>query len=198
MELCNCTLSHESLDSHALACVRSYLYCYVKMLAVDKVIIEVNSTQHCDDMLAHRLGLLLLRGKPKFSDALIKLHAKAEAAGPNYRKAVTIDDLHMPEGVELWNPYPDSPAKLAMLAQNDELNVKLSLREGRGIEHARFQPVRVARVECTALPRLHVEGLGNLDIRHAVQDAIDLIIRDLTDFLTCLETSMQNIDGRAN
>lgn len=192
MEDIHCVIQHKLLDNYALSSIRSYLYRYVPMLAVDKVTFEANTTQHGDDMLAHRLGLLLLCGTPHSSEPII-LNARANGTGKNYRCIVTSDALQLPEGVVLWNPFPEAPCKIATLAENDELKLQLSLRKGQGHEHARFQPIRIARVTCEKNPSLHVEGLGNGPVRNFVVEAIDLFIQDLTQFVQETEKMIEDL-----
>lgn len=112
------------IDNSIANAIRRYVN-QVQIVAIDEVEISKNDSALYDETLAHRLGLIPLKAKKQTGK--MKLESKKEGI-------VYSGELKGDADV-VYDKIP-----ITILAKGQELEIKATLRIGRGSEHAKFSP----------------------------------------------------------
>ncbi|RIB35143.1 MAG: DNA-directed RNA polymerase subunit D [Candidatus Nanoclepta minutus] len=108
----------------------------VRTLAIEDVYIMENSSAMWDEMIAHRLGLVVLNTPEDLSyDQRIVLHL--EKKGKGY---VFASDIRS-ENKKVYPVYPDTI--IAYLGDNHSIKIRMEAVFGKGKEHAKWKPGHV-------------------------------------------------------
>ena len=99
----------------------------IPVLAVDELEIIKNDSVLYDETISHRIGLIPLKNK-KVSEKGIELKLNIKSEG-----VVNSGEL---KGTEIV--YENIP--IVILNKDQELNIKATAKQGRGIEHAKWSP----------------------------------------------------------
>ena len=136
------SLMKVSVDDHGDACVlhltdaplsvanglRRACLADVTVPAFERLVILANTSAHADEVLAHRLGLMPLRGTGGDGTATLSVRC----AG--MRQTVTLADFEWPENVQ--PVHPESP--LVTLTQGQALELEVTAMWGTARDHAKF------------------------------------------------------------
>ncbi len=112
------------IDNSIANAIRRYVN-QIQIVAVDEVEISKNDSALYDETLAHRIGLIPLKAKKQTGK--IKLESKKEGI-------VYSGELKGDADV-VYDKIP-----ITILSKGQELEIKATLRVGRGSEHAKFSP----------------------------------------------------------
>lgn len=112
------------IDNSLVNSIRRYVN-QVPVVAVDEVEISKNDSALYDETLAHRIGLIPLKAKKQTGK--IKLESKKE--GIVYSGELKGD------AEVVYDKIP-----ITLLNKGQELELKATLKVGRGFEHAKFSP----------------------------------------------------------
>ena len=102
----------------------------IPILAIEEADIYKNDSALYDEIIAHRLGLVVLKNQKLKSDQTIEMKMKVK--GKNDRTEVLAGEL----GSEVV--YPETP--IVLLEDKQEIELVARARVGRGIEHSKFSP----------------------------------------------------------
>ncbi|MDP2673074.1 MAG: hypothetical protein Q8O84_04645 [Nanoarchaeota archaeon] len=112
------------MDNSLANAIRRYIS-QIPIVAVDEVEISKNDSALYDETLAHRIGLIPLKAKKQTGK--IKLDSKKE--GIVYSGELKGD------AEVVYDKIP-----ITLLDKGQELEIKATLKSGRGFEHAKFSP----------------------------------------------------------
>ena len=115
--------------------------------AFERLLIRVNTSSHTDEVLAHRLGLMPLRGAG--GDGTAKLAVRCTER----RQTVTMADFDWPENVQPVHLH--SP--LVTLTRGQALDLEVTAMWGSGSDHAKFCP-------CSRVALSHGEATGSYEL----------------------------------
>lgn len=111
----------------------------VETLAIDDVIIEINSSVLPDETIVHRLSLLPITSSSKSLDMESPIPFTLEGLGNMpYKKKITSNDIVFGEGCGVSRI---SPFILQYLHIGEEIRIKGFVKKGRGCEHSKWCPV---------------------------------------------------------
>jgi len=154
--------------------IRRTIISGVSSIVIDTVCIKENDSFLCDEMIAHRLGLIPLRKTT--SEPTTEFKIKLEEVGP---KRVYSRDIIFPSGIEAVNP------DIIILNLGIDECIKLTglTEEGTAIDqnHSKFS------VSCGTtykkisdnLFRFHSETTGSISAKDAVLKAIEILKDEL-------------------
>lgn len=147
----------------------------IPVIAIDTVKIKENDSSLCDEMIAHRLGLIPIRVKPGIEKKEFVIKLKAE--GP---RRIYARDLILPEELEL--PHPG--IIILNLGSKEHINLVCNTEEGVGSEHAKWS------ASCgTAYDKIdenkykfNIETTGSLTAKEILQKSIDVLRKDIIHY----------------
>ena len=117
------------LDESLVNAIRRYVY-NIPVLAVDEVEISKNDSSLYDETIAHRLGLIPLKSDSSASEkSQIFLKVCSEKDGMVYSGNMS---------GKLKPVYDKIP--IVFLNKNQEVDISMGVRYGKGIEHSKFSP----------------------------------------------------------
>ncbi|RLG87740.1 MAG: DNA-directed RNA polymerase subunit D [Thermoprotei archaeon] len=148
----------EGISLPIINAIRRYAMTQVPTMAIDEVLVMVNTSPLFDEILAHRLGLIPLKSDEALEKyrspeecaectayargcencfAYLRLEAAAEGESVTvYSGDIVSDD---PDITPVYKNIP-----IVTLAPGQRLVVEMRARLGRGIEHIKWSPVTVA------------------------------------------------------
>lgn len=168
-----------NIDFAMANALRRTIISRVPSVVVDTVCVELNDSNLCSEMIAHRIGLIpLKRTDPDDTSNLSELDIKLDVVGP---KRVYSGDIIFPS--ELTAVCPD----IILLVLEDGQSLKLTgkTEEGNAIDqkHSKFS-VSCGKTSYRVLPNgyIHftVETTGCMTAKNAVLGAIKILKDDLT------------------
>ncbi len=109
--------------------LRRYLIGGVPTYAIDKVVFYQNTSSFFNEYIAHRLGMIPVKVKEPIEEGKVLL----DVSGP---KKVYSGDL-IPENDSIEIPIKNIP--IIELLEGQVLRLEGILKQGRGINHAKFQ-----------------------------------------------------------
>ena len=188
------TLQLEGVDRSYANAVRRFCISEVPSMAIDDVVILENSSVLYDEILAHRLGMIPIKTDlqkyilPEKCDCGSPLGCNKcrvlfvlEATGKEKVTTVMSGDL-VSEDREVRPVSETIP--LVKLAQGQTLKLEAYARQGRGKEHAKWQPATVAVLtdgKTDGTFNLMVESAGGMPAREIVLKAIELLEEKLRE-----------------
>jgi DNA-directed RNA polymerase subunit D len=163
-----------NIDSALANAIRRTIISGVPSIVIDTVCIKENDSSLCDEMIAHRLGLIPL--KKTTTEPTTEFKIKLEEVGP---KRVYSRDIVFPPGIEAVSP----DIIILNLGTDECIKLTGSTEEGTAIDqnHAKFS------VSCgTAYKKLsdmsfqfRVETTGCISAKDAFLKAIQIVKEDL-------------------
>ena len=158
--------------------LRRIMISEVPTYAIENVYIYENTSSMYDELLAHRLGLIPIKGKPVSSDEVIIFSLIKE--GPC---VVYSGDLESEEGEVAFNNIP-----IVKLKEGQKLELECEALVGVGKIHAKWQPCnavykQVGKDEVEFL----IESHGNMDSEDILISSIEILRNKTEMFLSELE-----------
>jgi DNA-directed RNA polymerase subunit D len=157
--------------SHAYAnALRRAMMAEVPAMAIDDVIIIENTSVLYDEVIAHRLGLIPLKTD---LDAFVlpeECDCKSELGCSKCRASFTLEVEAAEEPVVVYssdlkgegNVEPVSGGiPIVKLGSSQKLKLELYAKLGRGLEHAKWQPVSACAYKYLPKVTLNPENLSN-------------------------------------
>jgi len=157
--------------THAYAnALRRAMLAEVPAMAIEDVIIIENTSVLYDEVMAHRLGLIPLKTD---LDAYVlpeECDCKSELGCSKCRASFTVEAEAVEEPVMVYSsdlkPEADvTPVSggipIVKLGPRQRLKLELYARLGRGIEHAKWQPVSACAYKYLPKVTLNTENLSN-------------------------------------
>ncbi len=189
VELTNIPLSYANA-------LRRFSISEVPCMAIDEVVILENSSVMYDELVSHRLGLIPLRTDlsrfvlPEDCDCnsslgcsqcrvllVLDVESKDGTMTIYSKDMVSEDDYVVPT-------HPEIP--IVKLSNGQRLKLEAYAKLGKGIEHAKWQPVcKSILKEADDDPDsfiLHLESVGSLTAQEIFLKSIELIRSDVQNF----------------
>ena len=161
---------------HVLAnTLRRIMIAQVPTLAIEFVQFSDNTTVLPEEFIAHRLGLLPIKGELEEAKILFD-----KTAGPDVEEWSS-GDLQLPPGIELV--HSDIP--LIKANKGQRLAFVAITKKGCGEEHAKWSPVSTCFFK--AHPKgtlLHIESVGQLSPMKILKTAFEILDKKLE---TCIQ-----------
>jgi len=145
----------------------------VPSMAVDFAYFYDNNTGIHDEIIAHRLGLLVLRSdaalgkykgpeeckeaEPPNPDCFVDLYLEKEVKEGEPGVYVKASDISSSDP-EVKPVHPETP--IAYLAPGQRIQVVAYARLGRGKEHAKWSPASVASLKYSTVVSVHAKSLS--------------------------------------
>lgn len=191
--------------THAYAnALRRAMLAEVPAMAIEDVIIIENTSVLYDEVMAHRLGLIPLKTD---LDAYVlpeECDCKSELGCSKCRASFTLEAEAVDEPVMVYSSdlKPESDVApvsgnipIVKLGPRQRLKLELYARLGRGIEHAKWQPVSACAYKYLPKVMLNAENLSNPEevIRICPTDVYardpesKIIVRDETACTLCMD-----------
>jgi len=154
----------------------------VPTFAIEDVYIYENSSSMDDEILAHRLGLIPIKGKPLLDTEIITFTLEKE--GPC---TVYSSDLKSENGEVAFKNIP-----IVKLGKGQKIKIECEAVPGIGKVHAKWQPCNAVYKQLSEDEvEFFVETFGQIDAEQILKEAVK-ILRDKADsFLQQLETIEQ-------
>ena len=132
----------------------------IPITAIEEVYIRENNSALQDEILAHRLGLIPVKGS-----GVVKLNVE----GP---KVVTSGDLEHDEKVEI----PNKKIPIIELLKNQRINLTAKVKEGIGREHAKWQAAVVGyKYENPENIHLIIESCSYLTEKEILKKSLEIL-----------------------
>ena len=148
----------DSTPSFANA-LRRIMLSEIPLTAIEEVYIKENNSALQDELLAHRLGLIPVKG-----EGTIKLQVK----GP---KTVTSGDLES-DKVEI----PNKDIIIVELLDNQKINLTAKTKQGFGKEHAKWQPAIVSfKYKTPKKIYLSIESCSYLSEKEILRKSLEIL-----------------------
>jgi DNA-directed RNA polymerase subunit D len=153
----------------------------IDTFAIEDVYFKSNNSVMYDELIAHRLGLLVIKADPAIKSLDDpKIEFKLEKTGPHTVRAKDIEIVG--EGVEFVNPH----APIIMLSKNQNLEFTAVAKIGNGKEHMKWSPGNIYYFH---YPK-NAKGNESLDELRKMIDSqkIDKFKKDLDNFIFVIES----------
>jgi len=162
--------------------IRRIMISEVPTFAIEDVYIYENSSSMDDEILAHRLGLIPIKGKPLLDTEIITFTLEKE--GPC---TVYSSDLKSENGEVAFKNIP-----IVKLGKGQKIKIECEAVPGIGKVHAKWQPCNAVYKQLSEDEvEFFVETFGQIDAEQILKEAVK-ILRDKADsFLQQLETIEQ-------
>ncbi len=141
--------------------------------------IENTSSMH-DEILAHRLALIPITGKPVIDDEIVKLYVEKEGPCTVYSKDLISDTDSIPA-------FDNIP--IVKLKEGQKLSIECDALVGIGRTHGKWQPCNVSyKLLDNGDVEFTVESHGQIDSEDILISAIDILKNKAEKFLYELES----------
>jgi len=171
----------ELINKFRRAIIRS-----VETLAIDKVIIEVNSTVIPGEIISHRLGLLPIKAETKLFDSSTNLEDKEEkiisftleSTGDLYhKKKITSEHIKFEGECKVVGM---SPFLIQYLHPGETIRIKGFVKKGKGSQHSKWCPVSsISFIELNPrVFRFRFENSGQLSNKEILQKGLYALIKE--------------------
>ncbi len=182
--------------------LRRIMLSEVPAMAIEDVVIIENSSVLHDEILAHRLGFIPLKTDLDSYNLPEECSCKSELGCNLCRVALTLDaeaaddveavysgDLHS-DNLDI-TPVSDK-ILIAKLAPDQRIKLEAYARLGKGMVHAKWQPVSACAYELKPQDDaensrddtfiFNIESTGALPVERIVVEAVDILDRRFEDF----------------
>jgi DNA-directed RNA polymerase subunit D len=191
--------------NHAYAnALRRAMIAEVPAMAIEDVIVIENTSVLYDEVIAHRLGLIPLKTDLEAFVLPEDCDCKSELGCSKCRASFTLDSEAGDEPLMVYSSdlKPESniaPVSgnipIAKLGPTQKLRLEVYARLGRGLEHAKWQPVSACAYKYLPKVMLNAENLANPEelIQICPTDVFSadaserIIVRDETACTLCMD-----------
>lgn len=157
--------------------IRRTIISQISSIVIDTIYIKENDSSICDEMIAHRIGLIPL--KKTTLDPTTEFKIKLEQIGP---KRVYSRDIIFPSGIEAVSP----DIIILNLGHNEIIKLTGTTEEGTPIDqnHSKFS------VSCGTTYKklsdnsfhLKIETTGSISAKDALLKSIEIIKEDIINY----------------
>lgn len=160
--------------------IRRIMISEVPTYAIENVYVHENTSSMHDEILAHRLGLIPIKGKPVSEDEVITFTLTKE--GPC---TVYSSDLESENGEVVFKNIP-----IIKLKEGQRIELVCEATVGIGKIHAKWQPCNATykQVGDDEVEFL-VESFGNMDPEDILKTSVEILKNKAEIFLSELEAS---------
>jgi len=159
--------------------IRRIMISEVPTYAIENVYVYENTSAMYDELLAHRLGLIPIKGKPVMSDEVITFSLIKEGPCTVYSR-----DLEAENGEVAFDNVP-----IVKLKEGQSIKLECEAHVGIGKDHAKWQPCNVVykQIDDDRVEFL-VESFGNMDSKDILISAIEILRNKAERALSELES----------
>ncbi len=158
---------------HAYAnALRRAMLAEVPVMAIEDVIVLENTSVLYDEVIAHRLGLIPIKTDLDSYVLPEECDCKSELGCSKCRASFTLESEALDEPVMVYSSElkPEGEATavspgipIVKLGPGQKLKLEVYARLGRGLEHAKWQPVSACAYKYLPKVTLHADNLANPD-----------------------------------
>jgi len=158
--------------------IRRIMISEVPTYAIEDVYIYENSSSMDDEILAHRLGLIPIKGKPLLENEVITFTLEKE--GPC---TVYSSDLKSENGEVAFKNIP-----IVKLGKGQKIKIECEAIPGIGKVHAKWQPCNAVykQIDEDEVEFL-VETFGQMEAEEILEEAVKILKNKAESFLQQLE-----------
>ena len=158
--------------------IRRIMISEVPTYAIEDVYIYENSSSMDDEILAHRLGLIPIKGKPLLENEIITFTLEKE--GPC---TVYSSDLESENGEVAFKNIP-----IIRLGKGQRIKIVCEAVPGIGKVHAKWQPCNaVYKQIADDEVEFFVETFGQMEAEEILEEAVKILKNKAESFLQQLE-----------
>ena len=158
--------------------LRRIMISEVPTYAIENVYFYENTSSMYDEVLAHRLGLIPIKGVPVSGDEVIVLTISKE--GPC---TVYSSDLKSESGEPAFENIP-----IVKLAEDQKLELETEALVGTGKIHAKWQPCNAVYKQISNDEvEFKIESFGNMDAEDIIRSSLEILKNKAEKFLSELE-----------
>ncbi|WP_456374149.1 DNA-directed RNA polymerase subunit D [Methanocaldococcus sp.] len=158
--------------------IRRIMISEVPTYAIEDVYIYENSSSMDDEILAHRLGLVPIKGKPLLENEVIKFTLEKE--GPC---VVYSSDLKSDNGEVAFKNIP-----IVKLSKGQKIQIECDAVPGIGKIHAKWQPCNAVYKQLSEDEvEFLVETFGQMEAEEILEEAVKILKNKAESFLKQLE-----------
>ncbi|AAB98172.1 TPA: DNA-directed RNA polymerase subunit D [Methanocaldococcus jannaschii] len=158
--------------------IRRIMISEVPTFAIEDVYIYENSSSMDDEILAHRLGLIPIKGKPLLENEVITFTLEKE--GPC---TVYSSDLKSENGEVAFKNIP-----IVKLGKGQRIQIECEAIPGIGKVHAKWQPCNaVYKQIADDEVEFFVETFGQMEAEEILEEAVKILKNKAESFLQQLE-----------
>ena len=158
--------------------IRRIMISEVPTYAIEDVYIYENSSSMDDEILAHRLGLIPIKGKPLLENEIITFTLEKE--GPC---TVYSSDLESENGEVAFKNIP-----IIRLGKGQRIKIVCEAVPGIGKVHAKWQPCNaVYKQTANDEVEFFVETFGQMEAEEILEEAVKILKNKAESFLQQLE-----------
>ena len=158
--------------------IRRIMISEVPTYAIEDVYIYENSSSMDDEILAHRLGLIPIKGKPLLENEIITFTLEKE--GPC---TVYSSDLESENGEVAFKNIP-----IIRLEKGQRIKIVCEAVPGIGKVHAKWQPCNaVYKQNADDEVEFFVETFGQMEAEEILEEAVKILKNKAESFLQQLE-----------
>ncbi len=158
--------------------IRRIMISEVPTYAIEDVYIYENSSSMDDEILAHRLGLVPIKGKPLLENEVIKFTLEKE--GPC---VVYSSDLKSDNGEVAFKNIP-----IVKLSKGQKIQIECDAVPGIGKVHAKWQPCNAVYKQISEDEvEFLVETFGQMEAEEILEEAVKILKNKAECFLKQLE-----------
>ncbi|WP_423792262.1 DNA-directed RNA polymerase subunit D [Methanocaldococcus indicus] len=159
--------------------IRRIMISEVPTYAIENVYIYENSSSMDDEILAHRLGLIPIKGKPTSDEEVIIFKLKGEGPCTLYSK-----DLVSENGEVAFKNIP-----IIKLGKGQKVDIECEAIPGIGKVHAKWQPCNAVYKQLSDDEvEFLVETFGQMSGEEILEEAVKILKNKALDLLNQIET----------
>ena len=185
----------EDTDTYYANRLRQAMFAEVATLAIDDVHIFSNTGILIDEMLVHRLGLIVLSSSETNKETEFELKIKCQEVEITQGYMNVTADMLNSNNPDVYVVHPQTI--ITKLRPGEEINLKAFVKKGTGKEHAKWCPVSCVGYQTEYLENesiritMVIESVGGLSAAEILRQA-QTLIDVLRPTLNCYKLPVKN------